>query len=176
MESLLTVKEAARYLKLKAITIYRLAQGGKVPAIKVGRSWRFKKEVLDEWLRRKAEGALRRILVVDDDPGIREILQGVLTARGYRIFLASEGQQAIEQVKRQDFDLVLLDVILPGKNSLEVFKTIRDRNPKALVVLITGYPDHRQVAEVMELGPAMLMRKPFGIREIEDVLQVVFKE
>ncbi|MFN3477022.1 MAG: response regulator [Candidatus Methylomirabilales bacterium] len=176
MESLLTVQEAARYLKLKTITIYRLAQRGKVPAIKVGRSWRFQKEVLNEWLRRKAEGTLRRILVVDDDPGIRETLQRILTTRGYHVFLASDGQQAIDQVNRQGFDLVLLDVILPGENSLEVFKAIRGRDPKTLVVLITGYPDHRQVAEAMELGPVMLMRKPFGIREIENVLQVVFKE
>lgn len=176
MEHLLTVKEAARYLNLKAVTIYRLAQGGKVPAVKVGGSWRFKKELLDEWFQRRAKGPFRQILIVDDDPAIRETLRRILMAKGYQVFEASDGERAIEAVKRHRFDLVLLDVILPGLSSLKVFQVIREQDSKTLVVLITGYPDHAQVAVALSLGPVMLMRKPFGVKEIEDVLQVVFKD
>ncbi len=176
MEHLLTVKEAARYLHLKEVTIYRLAQRSKIPAVKVGGSWRFKKELLDEWIRRRARGSFRQILIVDDDPAIRAILTPILTAKGYQVSEASDGERAIEAVKKQRFDLILLDVILPGSSGLEVFKAIREQDSRALVVLITGYPDHAQVAEALALGPVMLMRKPFGVKELEDVLQMVFKE
>ena len=55
---IMTVQEVAEYLRLNEMTIYRLAQEGKLPALKIGRSWRFKKELIDEWFRRGAEVAL----------------------------------------------------------------------------------------------------------------------
>jgi len=55
---IMTVQEVAEYLRLNEMTIYRLAQEGKLPALKIGRSWRFKKELIDEWFRRSAEATL----------------------------------------------------------------------------------------------------------------------
>jgi len=117
-----------------------------------------------------------RILVIDDDPAILEAFQMVLSKKGHEVALALDGEKALKELKKSRFDLVFLDVILPEMSGPEVFKAIRDHDPKTLVVLITGYPHHEQVTEALEFGPAMLMRKPFGVKDIEAVLEIVFKE
>lgn len=176
MDSLMTVKEAARYLRLKAVTVYRLAQTGRIPAAKVGRSWRFKKELLDDWLRRRSDRVPGRILVVDDDPAIRDSLAALLRAKGYHVRTAASGEEAVTLYAQEPPDLVLLDVILPAPGGPETFRRLRGLDPAARVILITGYHEHRHVTEAMELGPVMLMPKPFGAREVESILDIVFKE
>ena len=74
MDSLMTVKEVAQYLKLNYMTVYKLAQKGKIPASKVGGNWRFKKEIVDEWLATQSRTAEGVALVVDDDARVRDIL------------------------------------------------------------------------------------------------------
>lgn len=68
-----------------------------------------------------------------------------------------------------------MDVLLPSTSSLEVFRTAKQVNSRATVVLMTGFPDHPVVAEAMALGPLVLLRKPFGIPQITEVLGMVFR-
>ncbi|MBI5167308.1 MAG: response regulator [candidate division NC10 bacterium] len=174
MESLMTVREASRYLKVNLMTVYKLAQRGMIPASKVGGNWRIKKELLDEWLIKQASGK-RLILVVDDDDTICDIMKDVISKRGHRVIAVNNGESAIKEVKRHRFDLIFLDIIMPGTTGLETFKVIKQLNPKALVVVVTGFPDHRLVSEAIAQGPFMVMRKPFGLQEIHDVLDMLFK-
>ncbi len=175
-EKLLTVREAASLLRLREITVYRLAQRGKIPAVKVGGSWRFSRDRLDEWLMGGGSGAARRILVVDDDPALRRTLQHVLTLHGQPPTLAGSVREAQVLLKESIFDLVFLDVILPDGSGADVFRTLRAADPAALVVLMTGFPDHPAVAEALGLGPIMLMRKPFGVREVDEVLRITARQ
>src|SRR3989338_7630917 len=173
---LLTVREAAQLLRLGEVTVYRLAQRRKIPAVKVGGSCRFNRGLLEDWLMAGGSGAARRILVVDDDPALRRMLQHILTLRGQPPMLAGNVREDQVLLREATFDLVFLDIILPDGSGADVFRAIRAADSSALVVLMTGFPDHPAVAEALSLGPVMLMRKPFGAREIDDVLRTTARQ
>lgn len=175
-ERLLTVREAAHILRLGEITVYRLAQRRKIPAVKVGGSWRFSRGLLEQWFLGGGSGAARRILVVDDDPDLRRTLQYVLSLHGEPPTLAAGVREALVLLKEAAFDLAFIDIILPDGTGTDVFRALRTANPGALVVLMTGFPDHPAVAEALALGPVMLMRKPFGTREVDDVLHIAARQ
>jgi excisionase family DNA binding protein len=175
LEELLTLREAAKKLRVAEVTLYRLARQGKIPAVKVGGGWRFKPEVLDAWLAHGGGRREARVLVVDDDQVLLDLVQGIVAGAGYAAVAAADGDRAIELLKEEPADLVFLDVVLPSTSSIEVFRTAKQVNPHATVVLMTGFPDHPVVAEAMALGPLMLLRKPFGIPQVTEVLGMVFR-
>ena len=175
-EGLLTVRDAARLLRLGEITVYRLAQRRKIPAVKVGGSWRFSRGLLEQWLLGGGSGSARRILVVDDDPELRLMLERVLSLHAEPPTLAASVREAQTLLGEASFDLAFLDIILPDGTGADVFRAIRATNPGALVVLMTGFPDHPAVAQALALGPVMLMRKPFGVREVDDVLRMTARQ
>ncbi len=175
MEELLTLREAAKKLRVAEVTLYRLARQGRVPAVKVGGGWRFEPGVLDAWLAHGGGRREARVLVVDDDPVLLDLVRGIVSGAGYGAIAAPDGDRAVELLKEEAADLVFLDVLLPATSSLEVFRTARQVNPRVTVVLMTGFPDHPVVAEAMALGPLMLLRKPFGIPQVTEILGMVFR-
>ena len=144
--------------------------------MKVGGSWRFSRDRLKEWLMSGGSGADRRILVVDDDPTFRRTLQHVLSLHGLLPTLAGSVREAQLALGEATFDLVFLDIILPDGSGADVFRALRAADSGTLVVLMTGFPDHPAVAEALSLGPVMLMRKPFGVREVDDVLRITARQ
>ena len=78
MSELLTIKEAAKYLRMSPLTVYRLASQGKVPAVKVGRHWRIHTDALEAWLRPGFPRRTSNILVVDDEEAIGRLFRGTL--------------------------------------------------------------------------------------------------
>jgi len=175
MDSLMTVKDAAQYLKLNYMTVYKLAQKGKIPASKVGGNWRFKKEILDEWLASQCVGVERVVLVVDDDARIRDLLKYVILKRGYKVITAESGEKAVEEVEKRHFDLIFLDLVLPGLSGVEVLQMIKAKDEKAVIVVITGYGNDPIALEALSLGPLLLMRKPLDISAIIKVLDLGMK-
>lgn len=172
----MTAKEAAEYLKLNYMTVYKLAQRGKIPASKIGGNWRFKKEILDEWITRQATAAVEGVvLVVDDDPRVREVLEDVISAQGYRVVAVGSGEQALEEVDKRHYDLIFLDLVLPGKSGVEVLSAIKAKDRRAVVAIVTGYGDDPIAMEAMSLGPLFLIRKPFRVEDILEVLNVVIR-
>jgi excisionase family DNA binding protein len=176
MSSLLTIKEAALYLKLNAMTLYTMAQKGPIPALKIGGNWRFDTEILNEWLINQVNMPTSSVLIVDDDPQVRSLLKDILTEQGLQnIIDVDSGEKAIERVEKQHFDLIFLDLKLPGIDGLEVMRAIKAKNAKAVVAIITGYGDDPIAMEAMSLGPLLLIRKPFKVNDVIDVLNMVLK-
>ena len=109
-----------------------------------------------------------RILIVDDDPNVRDFLKLFLKFKGYRdVRTADKGQDALEAVKKEDLRLVLLDIMLPDLNGVEVLRQVKETNPDVSVIMITGYPDEEKARELLKQGAYDYIVKPFDLNYLE---------
>src|SRR6266545_1248370 len=88
---------------------------------------------------RQEAAAAGSILIIDDEAAIRESLQTLLEIEGYAVELAATGEEGLSRLAEHPFDLVLLDLALPGRNGLEILADIRERDPNFSVIMITAY-------------------------------------
>lgn len=166
MVKLMTVGEVADYLRVTKKTIYRLLMRGKIPATKVGNQWRFTQRSIDKWLQQSSVKAKANILVVDDEEVVRLLFKETLDGLGHRVITAESAAKGLELVKQRDFDLVFLDLKMPGMDGAELFRQIKTIKPKLPVTIITGYPDSEIMARALAYGPVGVMNKPFGESDI----------
>ena len=90
---------------------------------------------------------------------------------GWNSVTAGSGRVALEKLKEHRFDLVLLDLIIPGMNGADTFREIRSMDPDANVVIITSYPESSAMAEALQIGPFGVMKKPFTRDQLRLVLR-----
>ena len=102
-----------------------------------------------------------RVLVVDDDEGVREYVEAVLARQGLQVATASSGEEALEQVQRSPPDLVTLDVVLPGIDGLETLRRLKRAHPDMPVILLSAHAPARTSADARRLGASDFLRKPF---------------
>lgn len=162
----MTLQEVATYLKMNPQTIYRMAQRGKIPALKVQNRWRFRRSEIESWLALGHGSVSRHILVVDDDPAIADLFIRVLQPDGYQVVTASTGRIAIQKVRLQSFGLIYLDLVLPDISGLETLRAIRQIDGAPRVVIITGNQGSDLLQEILGFGPFTVLLKPFGVNEI----------
>jgi nitrogen regulation protein NR(I) len=110
------------------------------------------------------------ILVVDDDPQLRQSFEKLLTAEGHRVRTAASGEAALEMVRAAASDLVIMDVRLPGKSGLETFRAMHEIEPKLPVIIMTAYGTTETAIEATKLGAFEYVLKPF---EIPDILALI---
>jgi DNA-binding NtrC family response regulator len=115
----------------------------------------------------------KKILVVDDELGIRESFNSLLGDE-YSVSLASDGEEAIEKVKREQPHLVILDLRLPGIDGLEVLRIIQDLNRNLVVVVISGINEVETAVKVMKLGASDYLPKPFHLEDIRKAIGEAF--
>lgn len=101
------------------------------------------------------------VLIVDDEPRIRQGLQRILDPMGYRVVSAENGRQALDLATHEDISIVLLDLKLPDINGMEILQTIRRNYPHMIVIIITGFGTVQTAAEAMRKGAYDLLPKPF---------------
>jgi two-component system KDP operon response regulator KdpE len=106
-----------------------------------------------------------KILVVDDEPQIRRIMRTTLTAEGYSVYDARSGEEALDAVREQRFDLVLLDVNMPGIGGLEACRSIRSTSDTAIIMLTVRSAEEDKVA-ALDAGADDYVTKPFGMPEL----------
>ena len=104
-----------------------------------------------------------RILVVDDEESIRDLLRLVLTGEGYSVVTANDGEEAIEHLEAQRFDLVITDLVMPKVNGIEVLRAAKRIDSNFPVIVITGYPSVETVTELVRLGAGDYLTKPFNV-------------
>ncbi len=102
-----------------------------------------------------------RILIIDDEAAIRESLETLLGLEGYTVDTAENGDQGLERIAEQPFDLVLLDLALPGRNGLEILTVIRDRQPNLPVIMITAFGTVGNVVDAIRGGAQNFVQKPW---------------
>ena len=108
-----------------------------------------------------------RVLVIDDDPGVREYLQTLATRQGYDVFVAADGETALEELAESRPDIVTLDAILPGLDGLEVLRRLKRSLPEVPVVMLSGHGHARTIVQAMQLGASDFLRKPFEVEELD---------
>lgn len=167
MADLLTLQEVADYLRVTEKTIYRLLERGSIPALKVGHQWRFERALVDEWLQRSASRATANILIIDDEEVIRLLFKETLEELGHHVVMVETSPEGLEMVEQQDFDLVFLDLRMPGMDGAELLGRIKAIRPELSVTIITGYPDSDIMARALAQGPFGVMDKPFSGSDIE---------
>jgi len=111
------------------------------------------------------------ILVVDDDPDIRDILRDSLNSFGFRVLTASNGQECLDMADKEGPELVLLDIEMPDKNGLEVLKEIRHRGSDVTVIMITAYGTIERAVQAMREGAFDFITKPFELDHIAVVVE-----
>lgn len=113
---------------------------------------------------------MSKILVVDDDQVIVNVLKRFLEKKNYEVVTASNGMEAIERVKQENPKVVLLDIYMPGKNGVEVLKEIKQYNKDIGVIMVTAETDEAVGSDALKLGAFDYVIKPFDLEYLEKVL------
>ena len=187
----LTTEEVLEYLQVNLRTVYRLIKAGRIPAVRVGRQWRFRKSDIDLWLEGQQtptasrEGAIAgsaglateapsdsgsphrpRVLVVDDEASIRDLLTKTLALAEYDVDAAPDGRAAVTRLRAQTYDLLITDLKMPGMDGLSLIREARRLSPTMPVVIITAYSTEASAIEAINLGVHGYLTKPFRITKI----------
>jgi excisionase family DNA binding protein len=183
-ETFLTTEEVLEYLQVNLRTVYRLIKAGKIPAVRVGRQWRFRKRDIDAWLdsqrpraggarpapaapARPASGTTRpRVLVVDDEASIRDLLSKTLALAEYDVDVAPDGRSALERMRLYPYDLLIADLKMPGMDGLTVIREAKRYKADLPVIIITGFSTESSAIEAVNLGVAGYLTKPFRVPQV----------
>ena len=107
-----------------------------------------------------------RVLVIDDELGLRDMLSFSLSDRGYKVDSAAHGDEGLKLIAAGDYDLVVCDIMMPGKNGVDVLREIRALRPNTQVIMATGYATMETAAESIQLGAFDYIAKPYGIDQL----------
>lgn len=105
--------------------------------------------------------ALNSILVIDDESEIRESLEQLLKMEGYEVDTAPTAEDGLRKIEEQAYDLLLLDINLPGRNGLEVLQVIKRESPQTSVIMITAYDSSQMAFQASRQGADSYITKPW---------------
>jgi CheY-like chemotaxis protein len=111
-----------------------------------------------------------RVLIVDDDKDLSSSLSLILNRKGYEVTTVDDGEHAVEEARKLEFDLILIDVLMPGKSGLDTLRELREVAPQARTVVMTGYAVSGLVGEAMQIGVDGVLYKPFDVDVVVDTL------
>jgi DNA-binding response OmpR family regulator len=112
------------------------------------------------------------IMVVDDEPMVRNLLSQFLTLRGYRVCPAKDGPDALSLLKQEHPQLVVLDVYMPGMNGVDVLRQLRANDYKGAVIALSASQDEEMLQEMLELGSVDIMGKPVELERLAMMVEV----
>jgi len=102
-----------------------------------------------------------RILVVDDEPAVCKSIRQVLVRDDCDVDMALSGEEALGKEAGQPYDVMIIDLMMPGINGLDLLKQLKSRNPAARIIMVTGYPTMKNTLQAMQLGAMDFLPKPF---------------
>jgi len=180
-EVFLTTEEVLEYLQVNLRTVYRLIKAGKIPAVRVGRQWRFRKRDIDAWLDSQrprgdrpaaaapaapVRSARQRVLVVDDEASIRDLLSKTLALAEYDVDTAPDGNSALDRMRQFNYDLLIADLKMPGMDGLALIRQAKRIKADLPVIIITGFSTESSAIEAVNLGVAGYLTKPFRVPQV----------
>jgi len=114
---------------------------------------------------------MARILVVDDDQGMREFLEIMLTQEGYSVSTASDAGRALSRCRKEAFDLIITDLKMPKMDGIEFLREVKNLSPEALVILITAYASGETAVTAMHEGAYDYIEKDFAIDDLKKIIR-----
>ncbi len=111
------------------------------------------------------------VLIVDDEPIVRESLRDWLKDAGFRVAMAESGEEALEIIEKQDFSVMILDLRLPGKTGIAVLREVKARRPWIKSIIITAYPSAETTSEAKKLGAIDYLIKPVAPEDLEKLVR-----
>lgn len=175
----LTTEEVLEYLHVNLRTVYRLIKAGKIPAVRVGRQWRFRKRDIDAWLETQrphtegmpaaihaASNLRKRVLVVDDEESIRDLLSKTLALAEYDVETAGDASTALDRMRQMPYDLLVADLKMPGMDGLTLIKQARNIRADLPIIIITGFSSESSAIEAVNLGVTGYLTKPFRVPQV----------
>ena len=118
------------------------------------------------WAKVGTTMANERILIADDEPDVLDLCQRILRAEGYHVEPVNSGYEAVEQIRRASFDLLLTDIKMPGMNGLETAQAVKETDPEIICVIMTGYSTMDTAIEALKLGVDDFILKPFAPEDL----------
>jgi excisionase family DNA binding protein len=169
-DQFLTTGEVMDYLQINLRTVYRMIKAGKIPAVRIGRQWRFRRKDIEHWLRTggRAEAAAAaraaerpRILVCDDEAQVRDLVSKALATADYNVDTTEDGPSTLDHLRGTDYDLLIIDLKMPGMDGLSVIREARRESCDIPVIIITGNSTEASAIEAINLGVCGYLTKPF---------------
>jgi DNA-binding NtrC family response regulator len=121
-----------------------------------------------------------KILVVDDDAIVIKSCKRILEAEGYEVFTCPSADDALEKIKNDDFDLLLMDVKMPKHDGIFLMREVKKNWPDIPIIVMSGYPTPETIADVLKLGAIQFIPKPFRpdelMKSVRQVLQKAIKK
>ncbi|UCF63398.1 MAG: sigma-54-dependent Fis family transcriptional regulator [bacterium] len=119
---------------------------------------------------------LGRVMVVDDEENIREVLSNYLESMNYEVDAAEDGQEALNKYQKGDFDLIISDLLMPNIDGLELLKRIREIDKDVLFLMITGYPSIETAVDAIKKGAYDYITKPFHMEDVKLRIERAFEK
>ena len=117
-----------------------------------------------------------KVLIVDDEVNIRLTLSKILTKKGYTVSTAENGLSAFESVKKEDFDVILMDVKMPIMNGLEALIHIRQIRPAANIIFMSAFSIEDIIKDILKGHSYTMIKKPLNVDEVINVIEAIKKE
>ena len=118
----------------------------------------------------------RKILVVDDEDALRTVLSAELNSEGYEVGTAADGMEAVNELQKIKYDLILLDIKMPNMNGFEVLKVIKEKHSGTKVIMLTGFADLKNAIESKKLGAEDFVSKPYDLVDLLTTIDRVMGE
>ena len=119
---------------------------------------------------------MKKILVIDDSPTLRKVLDFYLRKNNYQVKLANNGKIGLELMENEDFDLIILDMQMPVMSGREVLINMKEKNIKTPLLILSAEKKEKTIEMGLELGALFYMTKPFKPNEIVDKIKIVFEK
>src|SRR3990172_4643967 len=111
------------------------------------------------------------VLLVDDDDGLRSDMAEFFLRQGHRVVQAADGEQGLEFAEQQSFDVIVLDLVMPGRSGLQVLTELKERNAECEVVVLSGEATVERAVEAMKLGAREVLTKPISLKELDRLVR-----